>query len=197
MSTPTRTAPANTEAEFARAVAAELGPQWSPRPATWPGRFQLVDGRGGRLVLLPGIVRGLLPDTKARSLRHGPSPPEIGVTPRSPRYVAGHIRRRLLPRYAAARDEQQALIQAQRTEQRERARVAQQIADRLAATAPDICVHPDAPYRRQTTVTGRRGVKAVSVSAVVGASGAEVSLTIDGLNAEQASAITELLTRLG
>ncbi|MEV6956125.1 hypothetical protein [Streptomyces sp. NPDC051183] len=194
MSTPTRTAP-NPEAEFARAVAAELGPQWSPRPATWPGRFQLVDGRGGRLVLLPGTVRALLPDTKARDLRYGPSSPEIGVTPRSPRYVAGHIRRRLLPQYAAARDERQALIRAQRTERRERALVAQQIADELAATMPDILIRSDAPYRRQTTVIGA-GSKPLSATAVVGASGATISLTIEGLNAEQAGVVTDLLKRL-
>ncbi|MEU3907958.1 hypothetical protein AB0F20_29810 [Streptomyces goshikiensis] len=182
--------------EFARAVAAELGPQWSPHPAPWPGLYQLEDGRGGRLVLLRGAVRAVLPETAGPRLHSRPRSPEIGVMPRSAAYVAGHIRRRLLPRYQAARDQQQELFSEQRAEQRERARVAQHLARTLAPSASHTSVLPDTPYRDHTTVTAQQE-KGINVRSVVTAAGSEISLKLSGLNPEQAAAIAELVAAMG
>lgn len=194
MPTPIRTSPV-ANAEFARAVAAELGPQWSPQPSDWPGHYQLMDGRGARLALLPGIVRGLLPAVNGRRLRYGPSSPQIGVTPRDPAYVAGHIRRRLLPQYEGARARQQALIRAERAERRTRAQVAEGLAEALATPAVTASVVPDFPRSEQTTVRCSYP-DGGAVEAVVEGAGAGISVTLSGLTADQTEAVARMVSSL-
>jgi hypothetical protein len=194
MSTPTHANP-EANADFARAVAAELGPQWAPRPADWPGHYQLTDGRGARLVLLPGLVRGLLPAANSHRVRYGPSSPQIGVTHRDPVHVARHIRRRLLPQYEAARAQHQALVGAERAERRARARVAQGLAETLETPAATVVVVPDSPRSGQTTVRCAY-INGGSVEAVVEGGGAGVSLDLPGLTADQANAVAGMVRNL-
>ncbi|MER6913969.1 hypothetical protein ABT354_20040 [Streptomyces sp. NPDC000594] len=180
--------------QFASAVASDLGPQWSPEPsATHPGRYQLTDGGGSHLVLLPGAVRAILPEVHdTYSLKRRPSSPEIGVTPHSPAHVAQHIARRLLPKYETARARLAELVAARDSERRGRAESARRLAYTLSPVAGRATISPDTPMRGQTSVSLALA-PSPWVAAVIDAGGASVTLSISGLSTDEAVRVAELV----
>ncbi|MFD8078986.1 hypothetical protein ACFV3E_40805 [Streptomyces sp. NPDC059718] len=153
--------PTSPIADLADQVAALLGDDWTtcPDPA-WRDAVRLDCPDGRSVALIPAgsrvIARGLLPD-----FRHPDRPraPEITAAAASAEFVFGHIRRRLLPRYAADLATCRRLAGEDHAERAERGQVAENIARALGA--PGISDDPTAavqvtPEDRNRRTTVRR-----------------------------------------
>ncbi|MFJ2745460.1 hypothetical protein ACIO3O_38025 [Streptomyces sp. NPDC087440] len=188
----------------ARRTAALLGPGWRAAPHdTWHGAALLLGDRPGKDPYRIRIIQdgqrlrayGHLDKAEDRRLLHSADAPEITVTAdlptrQVPRNLASHLRRRLLPVYAAALD---AVAD-------DRARYARELQDRDALTQrlADLLPHSrtgrafNSEHRREVTAINYR-TSSLRFTAEVAHDGSHVDMTLGYLSPAQAEAVARLL----
>jgi hypothetical protein len=121
----------------------------------------------------------------------------------SAEYVQGHIRRRLMPAYEAARTQWDQLTARVKAERASRGAVVEQIAYALGAGRIEDDLHADVRVvpggRRPGTTTvsrHRHGQHPVTVRADVSRDGEGVDLTVTDLTGDQAAKICALIHHL-
>lgn len=194
-------------AVFADQVAALLGiqldgAQWRTEPDDRyrTGTVRLVSDAGPGIRLTPHgdhiTVQGVLPEDRGPA---GPSAPEIGVAARSAEHVAGHIRRRLMPKYEAALAQVREDLAERDAERTARTAAVERVARSLGAKqvsedfTADVHVAPSHRGERSTTVRRIRH-REVTVRAEIAAHGEaahgeSVSLHLPQLAPEQAEQV--------
>ncbi|WP_328863297.1 hypothetical protein [Streptomyces sp. NBC_00306] len=189
--------------ELADAIAAQMqttDAHWHTEPTrAWPDAAFLISDDGHQIALIRTgrsvTARGFFP-TEPR-LRHGPSHPEITMADRSPQYICGHIRRRLMPRYEEALTAWRRLAAETVSEQAGRAATAARIASALGADritadwSAQVHVTEETGHSPRTTVRRHPDTRAD-----ISGSGDTVNLTANNLTGEQAAAVCALLHQL-
>ncbi|MGW2841931.1 hypothetical protein ACWCWD_29600 [Streptomyces sp. NPDC001493] len=187
-------------AELAHHVAASLTVAerswWCVPDTSWEcaARMRSSDGREivliltGRSVTARGMWgRGIPP-------RFGPPSPEVSMAADGATYVAGHIRRRLLPRYEVVFARWLELEAEAEAEKAARRVVAERIAGSLGPgleRAPGSVEVTHEDKLRQSAVDRRSG--RVHMRFLIGRGGNEIEVSVSGLAGVQAEALGALL----
>ncbi|MFD8339243.1 hypothetical protein ACFV42_42470 [Streptomyces solisilvae] len=181
--------------QYAQEIARLLDPQCrvEPLPQCVSVSMRIVDGDGRALDLVRCDdrrlrVRAQLPEDASVSA------PSIRVSALTPKHVADHIRRRLLPQHAEALEK----VEAEKTAREAEQRVRGAVAERLASLIPGACVKPEYPRPRRTTVSFQRREDPEDlwftgrIWATVGPQGDSVELEIHALSEEAEHALRGL-----
>ncbi|SEB31826.1 hypothetical protein [Streptomyces melanosporofaciens] len=181
--------------QYAQEIARLLDPQCrvEPLPQNASLSARIVDGDGRALDLVRCDDRRLR--VQAQLPEDAPvRTPSIRVSALTPKHVADHIRRRLLPQHAEALEKAEAEKVVREAEQRARGAVA----EKLASLVPGAYVNPEYPGPRHTTVSFQRREDPEDlwftgrIWATVGPRGDSVELEIHALSEEAEHALRGL-----